>query len=165
MFTTEVQSALRSIQAQCDVTKASTDTFELDRNERALDELVRNAANSAAPGRLVRSARANALKVVRSRAQLGEFSLDEADLHVSKRARAERAAMYDPIAELELLDWLAGTHSVTPAQRDLLQALALGHDAEYLACRMGVPVQRVRERISRARRAAHAGYVAEVKCA
>jgi hypothetical protein len=165
MMSLEIQAAVSTLQQQTDVKKASRDSFELDRTERALDELVRNHTKTTAPTRLVRSARANALKVVKSRAEHGEFSLDAPDLHAVKRAKAERAASYDPMAEFEVLDWLESTRSVTPSQRDLLKALALGYDAEFLACCMGLQVKRVRERISRARKAAYAGYLAEVMCA
>lgn len=164
MMSLDSQAAVSSLQQRTDVTKASFDSFELDRTERALDELVRNHTKTGAPKRLVRSARANGLKVVQSRAEHSEFSLD-ADLHADKRARAERAVAYDPMAEFEVLDWLDSTPSVTAPQRMLLKALAAGYDAECIALMMGLPVKRVRERISRARKAAYSGYVTEVMCA
>lgn len=164
MFSLDIQAAVSSLQQQTDVTKTSVDSFELDRTERALDELLRNPEKTGPSTRLVRSARANALKVVRSRAKHSEFSLDS-DLHVHKRAKAEAAVAYDPMAGFEVIDWLDSTPSVTTAQRRLLKALAAGYDAEFLAYAMGVPIKRVRERISRARRAAYSGYLAEVTCA
>lgn len=161
MISLDVQAAVRSLQQPIDVTKTSLDSFELDRTDRALDELIRNPAKTGSPIGLARSARANALKVVRSRAATTEFSLDE-DLHAEKRTRAESAAAYDPMVEFETLDWLASTPSVTTGQRRLLTALADGCDADDIARAMGAPVQRMRERISRARTAAYAGYQAEV---
>lgn len=161
MMSLDTQAAVGTLQQQTDVRLRSVDSFELDRTERALDELVRNHTNIGPPKRLVRSARANALKVVQSRAKHNLFSLDS-DLHGAKRAQAETACAYDPFAEFELLDWLDSTPCLTDAQRGLLQALAAGYDAEFLAVALGSPVKRIRERISRARKAAYAGYLAEV---
>ncbi|TJY69470.1 hypothetical protein E4J89_11150 [Arthrobacter sp. CAU 1506] len=165
MMSLEIQSAVSTLQQQSEVTRASLDTVELDRIDRALDELIRNHTKTSQPLRMVRSARANALKVVKDRARQGLVSFDDPDLYAAKRAEAEAASAYDPLAEFELLDWLDSTPSLTVHQRQLLKAVARGHDAESLACAAGLPVKRMRERISRARSAAFAGYIAEVTCA
>lgn len=165
MFSLDSQAAVATLQQRADVKKSAHDSFELDRIERALDELVRNSDKAGAPSRLVRSARANALKVVKARREHDAFSLDQEDLHARKRDRVEKALAVDVFAEVEMMEWLDHTPCVTEEQRWLLKALAADFDAEFLALAMNLPIKRVRERISRARRAARTGYRAEVMSA
>ncbi|MCD5341429.1 hypothetical protein LR392_04195 [Arthrobacter sp. AK04] len=163
MISPEVQAAVATLQQQADVARKSRDSFELDRVERALDELVRNHTKTGKPSRMIRSARANAYKVLKDRASFNAFSLDAPELHTEARSKAEASA-YDAYAEFELLDWLAHTSTLNTEQRVLLTAVAHGHDVTSLALVTGVPLQRMRERLSRARRAAFNGYALEVEC-
>ncbi|WP_251146531.1 hypothetical protein [Streptomyces sp. CBG30] len=62
----------------------------------------------------------------------------------------------------ELLAWVNTEPNLTQAERVLLNELAGGHDAVSLADRQAVPLQRMRERVSRARRRARALWQAAV---
>lgn len=162
MFNDDCLSAVLILQEQSKVKDKTLDSFELDRIDRALDELVRKPGKRGTPSRLVRSARANALKVVVSRGQHVAFSIDQEDLHARKRGQVELALATDDFAEVDIRDWLDRTLSISEEQRWLLKATAAGFDAELLGSAMSLPTARVRERISRARRAAYTGYRVEV---
>ena len=58
--------------------------------------------------------------------------------------------------------WLSGSQLLKEHEKCLLLDLAVGHDADSLALRDGQPVTKMRQRISRARRAATAAYAVEV---
>jgi len=166
MISLEAQAAVSYLQQQTDSKKSAHDSFELDRIDRALDEITRNPDKTTPPRRQVRSARANALKVVRHHVALEAFSLDDPELHEHKRQQAEIAVQYGGgIEDVEMREWLDHTPSLTDDERTLLHALADGFDAELIALARNLPIKRVRERISRARRAARRGYYLEVTCA
>jgi hypothetical protein len=162
MISTQTGEALASLQARTDLTKRRCDSFELDRIDHALDELVRNHTKTAAAERQVRSARANALKVVQRRAEVSAFSLDQINLHASKREQAESAGAYDAFGEVEIRDWLATTPSLSHVERALLTALADGYDSKLLAMASGTTVAEMDHRIRRAQGLARLAWKAEV---
>jgi len=154
MFSSEAQSAYLTLQSKA---LAAEDGYTIDRAERALDEILRNAGNTNPPAHQVRSAWANAGKVLDNRRRLvSQVPLDTPGLHI-----AEADGAYDAV---EVLDWLDRA-AVSASDLIVLRSLALGADAATLADEEGVPVQRVRERISRARRAGSADYQSSVAAA
>ena len=162
MISLQVQAAVTTLQQRA---SKAHDVFELERIDRALDELNRNPLKTTADRRQVRSAMRNAGKVLAHRKLLLPLgSTDDPRLYESVRERALgcREVGYDVV---DLLQWLDTTPALTTRERWLLRALAGGADAEMLADMMGVPVVRVRERIARARRAAAGAYEREVRSA
>ncbi|GAB2646738.1 hypothetical protein [Kribbella swartbergensis] len=136
----------------------SYDGYDLDRVDRALDELLRSPSKTAPAAFQRRSALANAAKVLQTRRALAPgIVIDPSDGDASDPSSSDGA-----IDELDIRLWLETTPALTADQRDLLRALADGADAESLAQLHGIPVQRVRERISRARRVGWAAYQREV---
>lgn len=159
MLSTQVQSAVQALQAQA---LASSDSYQLDVTDRALDELIRNPGIDRPPAFQVRSARANAAKVVRSRRQLYDRAvLRNLDSWPGVH-REERLAQEPDERVVDTLDWLAQTTSLTEGQRRVLSDLADGHDAHSLSTRDAVPPSRIQERISRARRAGWQAYQHEI---
>lgn len=162
MISLEVQAAVTTLQQRAET---AHDVFELERIDRALDELNRNPLKTTDDRRQVRSAMRNAGKVLARRKELLPLgSTDDPRLYESVRERAMGCAEvgYDVV---DLLQWLDTTPALTTRERWLLRALAGGADAEVLAEILGVPVARVRERIARARRTAVAAYSREVRSA
>lgn len=147
MFSTEAQSAYLILQAQA---RNTHDDYTLERIDRALDEIVRNLSKTDPPEHQVRSALANAGKVMANRRRLAPVVSHE-DLVTDVDAREDG---YDVV---ELRSWLETAPLPSPA-RTLLVALAAGADAKDLAAQQDVPVQRIRERIARARKSARADY-------
>lgn len=162
MMSLEVQAAVRTLQQQA---VSAHDVFDLDRIDRALDELTRNPHKTAEPQHQVRGALGNAGKVlVRRKKRLPLGSSDDPDLHESVRERAF-AFIEGGFDAADLRQWLDTTPSLSTRERWILQALADGADAEMLSALLNLPLARVRERISRARRVASAAYNREVRCA
>jgi hypothetical protein len=148
MFSSQAQSAYSTLQSKA---LSADDGYILDRLERALDEIIRNPQNAAPAPFQVRSAWANAGKVIDSRRKLApQFSLDGPGLNEPTEVDARYGAV-------EIFAWLDRA-AVSKADRRLLRALAGGADATALAETAGVPVQRIRERVSRARRVASRDY-------
>ena len=162
MMSLEVQTAVRTLQQRA---VSAHDVFELDRIDRALDELTRNPQKTAEPQHQVRGAISNASKVlVRRKKRLPLGSSDDPDLHESARERAF-AFIEGGFDTADLRQWLDTTRLLSARERWILQALADGADAEMLSAWLNLPLARVRERISRARRVASAAYAREVRCA
>jgi len=154
MFSSEAQSAYITLQSRI---LAAQDSYIIDRAERALDEIIRNPENTKPADHQVRSAWANAGKVLQNRRDLvPQVPLDMPGLSVAVVDGA-----YDAV---EIFDWLDHAALSTP-DRTLLRSIAGGADAQMLAHAHGVAVQRVRERISRARRAGSADYRSSVVAA
>lgn len=159
MISTSVQTAVAQLQQQA---LRSHDVYELDRLDRAIDELVRNPDKSSPPAFQRRSAMANASKILQHRRRACPVtSLDQPTANDAPSsfdlARTDGAP-----DELDIRLWLETTPSMTAMQRDLLRALADGHDALSIARRSQTPVARVREQISRARSAGWAAYQREM---
>lgn len=154
MSFSEAQRAIVTLQSRA---LRSREGYTIDVLDRALDEVVRNYDNPDPHQWQVRSALANAAKVVQFRGEtVTPTSFDDAD------NASSLAAVDDEFALFELRDWLDRTPTVSTEERQLLIGLAGGDDASSLARERGVPVQRMHERISRARTRAHDAYTAEM---
>lgn len=156
MTYTQGQRALITLQAR---TANARDCYTLDVLERAMDEIVRNLDNPKPAAWQVRSARANASKIVKQRRQQApSTSLD------AERGAADAlslGALADPIdrhAETMCREWLRTVDGLTYLDRSLLLALYGGFDSAMIAVADDRPVERVREQISRARRRARGSY-------
>jgi hypothetical protein len=139
------------------------DLYTLDRLDRALNELVRNSEKTTPAAFQRRSAMANASKVLRDRVRIApivslDLLLDVGEDIYSSDSGSQRAA--PDILDIHI--WLETTPALTSGQRAILQALASGEDAVSLAHRHHVPVERMRERISRARKVGWTAYLREV---
>ena len=153
-LTGQAQAALIRLYDQA---KRTTDSFTLERIDRALDEIVRLNSTDP-PAWQVRSAMANASKVITARRQI--VSPWPPDGSETSNARAD--GQEDAI---ELRSWLDRTSRITERQRRLLVLLAEGHDAVDVAALYYIPVLRAREQISRTRRAARAAYTLDTNAA
>jgi hypothetical protein len=154
MFSPEAQSAYSTLQSRA---LSASGGYMLSRLERALDEILRNPRNTSPAPFQVRSALANAGKVIENRRKLApQDSLDEQAKSFDEPGKID--ARYGVV---EISYWLDRA-AVSDADRGLLRCLAAGADATALAETAGVSVQRMRERVSRARRAASRDYQASV---
>ncbi|MGW2539866.1 hypothetical protein ACWC5I_03110 [Kitasatospora sp. NPDC001574] len=147
MISHPVAGAVDALQKQA---LASCDTYELDRIDRALDELLRNPTNSSTPApHRARSAMGHAYEALeRRRAIAPSVSLD-AD-------RVDCGQNDSNLLVAETLAWLRTEPNLADGERVLLNDLAHGHDAASMAHRHAVPLPRMRERISRTRNHARA---------
>lgn len=151
MITAEVQSALLSLYKRAN---ASTDIYWLERIDRALDECVSNPSRNAPSAFQVRSSLANAKKAIDKRRRVAVMiSANDGD-------EADGAGLHegDEYAAVDALLWLETTSSLSDREREVLRGLARGEDAESLSVRVKIPPQRMRERVSRARRAANVAW-------
>lgn len=140
-----------------ELAKRTTDNFTLERIDRALGEVVRLNASSP-PEQQVRSAMANAYKVMRDRRQtVSPESIEALQVDIAFTNGDEEA--------VDLMEWLHATPRVTPSQRNLLLLAAADCDPADIAVSHHVPVLRIREQISRARRAARTAYHDEMNAA
>lgn len=153
-LTVEAQSALIVLQVRARFTR---DAFQLDQIDRAADEIIRLNGVQPAPFQ-IRSAMANASKALRRRQGIAKFaSLDVIGV--------DAVAPNSPIEVIDIKSWLATTHGLTEGNRRLLMAIAEHDDVDALTAEYGVSAARMRERVSRARRAARAAYAREVTAA
>jgi hypothetical protein len=156
MISHPVEGAIVALQQSA---RATFDTYQLDRIDRALDELLRNPSDESTPAEYrVRSAMGHAYEVLERRKTIAPL--------VSLDAEHTEQGVNDrdyPLVEIN--EWLRSEPGISQEQRALLQALARGEDAASLAHCEGLPVARVRERISRARRAAREIWKASVLAA
>nr|BFF02148.1 hypothetical protein GCM10020241_38230 [Streptoalloteichus tenebrarius] len=143
MISPIVVGAVKALQKQA---LATRDTYELDRIDRALDELLRNPSDASTPARCrIRSAMGHAYEALENRRKIAPFvSLDHE--HVDPGHTDAHYLVVD------ILAWLWKEPQLPAGERVLLADLACGHDAASMADRHGVPLPRMRERISRARR-------------
>lgn len=142
MISDPIAGAVSALQKQA---LASNNTYELDRIDRALDELLRNPTDaSASAQQRLRSAMGHAYEALeRRRAIAPSVPLD------IERARCKHIeARY---AVVEILAWLSVEPALAKEERVLLDDLARGFDAASMAIHHGVPLLRMRERISRVR--------------
>ncbi|MFE3455965.1 hypothetical protein ACFXKD_00355 [Nocardiopsis aegyptia] len=154
MLTEQAQSAMNVLYGR--ISRAS-ESFELERLERALDEIIRLNANRPAPFQ-IRSAYAHAGELMRHRRDLAP-TVSHSEVHHEPGTPDHGFALID----MQL--WLDKTPSLTCSQRTLLQGLGAGQDASELAPVHGLNVKRMREHISRVRRCARGAYVSEVRAA
>lgn len=156
MLSEQAQAALGILHRRASKTG---DNFELERIDRALDEIVR--LNGTAPAAFqVRSAMAHASKVLLDRRALApSSSVEELELH---RELGEPDGQF---AVVDLAVWLQTTRALTETQRCLMYQLAIDEDAKALATAYGIALARLRERISRTRRVARTAYATEVTAA
>lgn len=153
MSFSEAQRAIITLQGRA---LSAREGYTIDVLERALDEVVRNYDNARPSEWQTRSALANAAKVVRFRRDsVAPTVFDDGG------NRSGLAAVDAEFALFELREWLDRTPAVSAEERRLLIGIANGGDASHLAQDQGVPVQRMRERISRARARARVAYIAE----
>lgn len=144
MINQPVEAAVIALQKRA---LATRDLYELDRIDRALDELLRNPderASAASAISRVRSALGHAYETIESRRKIAPLIV--LDDHTDRCSD-------DPgyrIAEIIL--WLRTEPTLATSDREILCHLADGEDAKSLAEWHGLPVARMRERISRARR-------------
>lgn len=143
MISHPVAGAVQALQKQA---STSRDTYELDRIDRALDELLRNPTDNSTPAQhRIRSAMGHAYEALERRRTIATcVSLDH--------ERSDHGNTDADYLVVEILAWLRTEPELAPAERTLLDDLSRGHDAATMAHRYGVPLPRMRERISRARR-------------
>ncbi|WP_019635059.1 hypothetical protein [Actinomadura atramentaria] len=143
MISYSVARAVTALQRQA---LASRDTYELDRIDRALDELLRNPTDASTPAQhRIRSAMGHAYEALQRRRAI-------APLVALNPERADHGRIDTCYLTVEILVWLHAEPGLASAERALLNDLARGHDATSIAHHLGVPLPRMRERISRARR-------------
>ena len=153
MSLSEAQRAIVTLQNRA---LSTSEGYTIDVLDRALDEVVRNYGNDKPAPWQVRSALANAAKVVQFRRDIvTPTSFDDAD------SAPEFGFVDEAFALLAIRDWLDRSPSVSDEQRRVLLRLADGDDAAALANERRIPVPRMREKIARARAAARAAYAAE----
>ncbi|MFE3109065.1 hypothetical protein ACFXKJ_19410 [Kitasatospora indigofera] len=147
MISHPVAGAVDALQKQA---LASCDIYELDRIDRALDELLRNPTDASTPAPYrARSAMGHAYEALERRRAIAPcVPLDP--------ARVDCDQTDSSLLVAEILTWLRTEPSLTMSERILLGELAHGLDAASMAHRHAVPLPRMRERISRARRRARA---------
>ncbi|GIH28487.1 hypothetical protein Aph01nite_67970 [Acrocarpospora phusangensis] len=156
MLTEQAHDALSALYARA---RKTSDNYELERIERALDEIIR--LNDAAPAAFqIRSALAHAGQVLRERRGLASFApLDDIEPHQEPGRCDVRFAVVD------LTVWLQTTPALTEGQRHLMNQLLAEEDGTVLAATHGLVPARLRERISRIRRIARTAYASEVAAA
>ncbi|MFF9567607.1 hypothetical protein [Streptomyces sp. NPDC014685] len=156
MISHPVEAAIVALQRNA---LATFDVYQLDRIDRALDELLRNPSSEATPAEYrARSAMGHAYEVLKRRKAITPLVSLEG-------AHTERGIGDREYPVVEILEWLRVEPRISQEQRTLLMALARGEDADSLAHREGLPVARMRERISRARKAARQLWKASVLAA
>ncbi|MGY3680906.1 hypothetical protein ACVWXU_004529 [Streptomyces sp. TE33382] len=145
MISHPVEGAVIALQQRALVT---SDAYQLDRIDRALDELLRNPSDEFTPAEYrVRSAMGHAYETLERRKAI-------TPCRALEEAHTERGVPDQGYPVVEFREWLRTEPGISQAHRVVLQAIAQGEDAESLANRQGLPVTRMRERISRARKSA-----------
>ncbi|MFF2142239.1 hypothetical protein [Kitasatospora sp. NPDC058190] len=139
----EVVAAIDALQKQAMRTR---DVYQLDRIERAIDELLRNPGDDKTPARhRVRSALAHAYELLERRKEIapqGELCPERESVGYTEHG----------YHRIELLELIRVEPSFKDADRVILGYLVWGADAVTLAEKYSVAVPRMRERISRLRR-------------
>jgi hypothetical protein len=156
MLTEQAQHALNLLYRRANKAR---DSFDLERIDRALDEVIR--LNSDAPAAFqIRSAMAHAGDLLRQRRVIAPTTSLSAT-----NSYCEPGAVDGQFAAADLMVWLQTTKALTSSQRSLLQQLSAEQDLAEMATERGVAMPRMREQISRARRRARTAYTAEVMAA
>ncbi|MEU1906601.1 hypothetical protein [Streptomyces hygroscopicus] len=145
MFSDVIKAAVSTLQRSAMYTQ---DSYDLERQERALDELLRDHENtSGSARRRIRSAKGHAYAVLERRKAIAPCDTAHAVTH-------EPGYNEPGFYQVEWLDWIRTEPTFNLIDRTILRALAAGEDAETLAARHNLPLPRMRQRISRARRVA-----------
>jgi len=154
-LTGQAQAALLALYEKASRT---TDTFQLDQIDRALDEIIRLNSTQPPPFQ-VRAALAHGSAVLRNRARIAQVvSLD------SPRC-PDPGAQDTDIEAIHLREWLRNSRGISEAERQLLTRLAEQDDSQAIAAEYGVAPARIQERISRARRPARTAYATDMAAA
>lgn len=124
----------------------SFNQWETDRAEEALTELVNNPDRSDPPAHQIRNALSNASKKLRRRSEMDAYFFPNLQFGI------DRAVPHDSVENA--LDIASVLSRMPRAERRLLELAASGAESDDIAVELGLPVQRVRERLSRARRRA-----------
>lgn len=157
MLSSSAAAAVAQLQQRAGETH---DLYQLDRYDRAIDEVLRHPDKQTPAPFQCRSALANAAKVLKNRRDICRMtSLEAQTTTLSDHVDHVCGATVDVV---DIHIWLETTPSLGADHRQLLQALAAGDDTWTLAAKHGVPVNRMRERISRARAAGWDAYRSEV---
>ena len=158
MSTTLTWQAQAALLALHDKASRTTDTFQLDRIDRALDEIIRLNSTEPPPFQ-VRAAMAHASAVLRKRARIAPVvSLDSP-------CCPDPGAPDPEIEVIHLREWLRGTRGISEAERQLLTLVADQDDSQAIAGEYSIAPARMQERISRARRAARTAYATDMTAA
>ncbi|WP_433562303.1 hypothetical protein ACQP1O_33125 [Nocardia sp. CA-151230] len=132
---------------------------ELERIDRALDEIVNHLDRTAPAAYQCRNALSNASKAIGKRRAVRSFrSLDKPMPDGTTPDPGEVDGDFDVV---DLRRWLNTTRALNPEERQLLLDLADGEDAASLSPRCAVPTVRMRERISRTRSRGRSAYRTE----
>ncbi|MFF9429395.1 hypothetical protein [Streptomyces sp. NPDC014746] len=153
MLTEQAHSALLLLHRRA---SKSCDTFELERIDRALDEIVRLNSLDPAPFQ-IRSAMAHAGAVMCRRHELAPATALE-----NLKPHQEPGYEDTGCKAVDLLAWLQTTPALSAKQRWLLQRLIEDEDPADLAATLSIPLFRMRERISRLRKRARTAYTQAV---
>lgn len=160
MISDEVLSAVITLQKRM---LTASEVYQLDRHDRALDELLRSPCCKAPVHFQTRSALAHAGQVLADRRRLGTIvPIDQLTSLESLGPVRDLPVTDQEIVALDILLWLETTPSLSDTERTILRQLAAGSEAVTLAAKYDVPISRMRERISRARAAARTAYQREV---
>jgi hypothetical protein len=145
MFSDVIEAAVTTLQRSA---MDTWDTYDLERHERALDELLRDHENtSGSAWHRIRSAKGHAYEVLERRKVIAPRDPVHAVL-------CEPSYTEHGFYKAEWLDWILTEPMFNIIDRTILRSLAVGEDAETLAARHNLPLPRMRQRISRARRVA-----------
>ncbi|MEU7990099.1 hypothetical protein AB0B56_35070 [Streptosporangium canum] len=156
MLTEQAHDALLALYTRASKT---SDNYELERIERALDEIIRLNSTDPVPFQM-RSALAHAGQLLRERRGLALFApLDDIEPHREPGRCEVRFAVVD------ISMWLQMTSALTENQRQLMSRLISEEDVTVIAEDHGLVPARMRERVSRLRRIARTAYAAEVTAA
>ncbi|MFE0477478.1 hypothetical protein ACFW2V_38380 [Streptomyces sp. NPDC058947] len=126
----------------------TTDSYALDRIERAMDEILRKPGNETVPTNYrIRSALGHAYETLERRKEIAP----RAEIRTEGDEPGYTEQGYHRI---EMLEWIRFEPAFGKVDRIILSSLATGEDAVTLSERHCLPVTRMRERISRCRRVA-----------
>ncbi|MBF6547612.1 hypothetical protein [Nocardia brasiliensis] len=153
MLSNQAQCALQQLYYKARKTR---DNFDLERIDRALDEIIRLNSSEPAPFQ-TRSALAHATAVVRHRRELAPTNPLDGLLPNQEPGRIDDSF---PIVELTL--WLQTTPTLSTEQRQTLFRLINDPDPVELSATWNIPIPRARERISRIRKYARHAYLQEM---
>ena len=147
MMSDTVTAAVRDLQKRA---MRTTDSYELDRIERAMDEILRHPEDDHVPAKhLTRSALGHAYETLKRRKEIAPRT--EVYTEYDEPGYVEQG-----FHDAEILECIRVEPTFKQPDRAILLALALGADAEILAHPCGMSIPRMRERISRVRHSARA---------